>query len=70
MLFRSTPREVEVLNLIAMGITDKEIAKQLTVSLHTVKSHVRNILGKLKAINRHHAARIAADKGWIEGNPK
>lgn len=65
-----TPREVEVLNLIAMGITDKEIAKQLTVSLHTVKSHVRNILGKLKAINRHHAARIAADKGWIEGNPK
>lgn len=65
-----TPREVEVLNLIAMGITDKEIANQLMISLHTVKSHVRNILGKLKAINRHHAARIAADKGWTERNPK
>jgi len=63
-----TPREQQVLALIADGLSDKEVAHQLTVSLHTVKSHVRNILGKLKASNRHHAARIAEEKGWINGN--
>ncbi|MBI4671058.1 MAG: response regulator transcription factor [Chloroflexi bacterium] len=55
-----TPREREVLNLIAQGATDKEIAAQLALSLHTVKSHVRSILSKLHAVNRRHAARLAA----------
>jgi DNA-binding NarL/FixJ family response regulator len=39
-----TVREQEVLDFIATGATDKEIAEQLSLSLHTVKSHVRNIL--------------------------
>ena len=54
-----TPRERETLNLIAAGASDKEIAAQLTLSLHTVKSHVRSILTKLHAANRRQAARLA-----------
>jgi DNA-binding NarL/FixJ family response regulator len=54
-----TGREIEVLDLIATGATDKEIAAQLALSLHTVKSHVRNILSKTHAINRRQAAKLA-----------
>ncbi|MBI3959958.1 MAG: response regulator transcription factor [Chloroflexi bacterium] len=54
-----TEREREVLALIAQESTDQEIARQLSISLHTAKSHVRNILAKLHAVNRHHAVRIA-----------
>jgi two-component system, NarL family, nitrate/nitrite response regulator NarL len=52
-------REQEVLDLIATGATDKEIAAQLALSLHTVKSHVRNILSKTHASNRRQAAKLA-----------
>jgi DNA-binding NarL/FixJ family response regulator len=54
-----TAREQEVLDLIATGATDKEIAEQLSLSRHTVKSHVRNILSKTHAINRRQAAKLA-----------
>jgi len=54
-----TPREQEVLDLIATGATDKEIAERLSLSLHTVKSHVRNILSKTHAMNRRQAAKLA-----------
>jgi DNA-binding NarL/FixJ family response regulator len=57
-----TLREQEVLNLIAAHASDKEIAAQLNLSLHTVKSHVRNILSKLHAVNRHHAVKLASQK--------
>lgn len=60
-----TARERKVLQLIAVGATDKEIAAQLALSLHTVKSHVRSILSKLHAVNRRHAARLAAQEGRI-----
>jgi DNA-binding NarL/FixJ family response regulator len=60
-----TPREREVLNLIAAGATDKEIAAQLSLSLHTVKTHVRSILSKLHAVNRRHAAKLAAREGRV-----
>jgi DNA-binding NarL/FixJ family response regulator len=60
-----TSREGEVLRLIAAGATDKEIAAQLSLSLHTVKSHVRNVLSKLHAVNRRQAARLAARQGLI-----
>lgn len=60
-----TPREREVLQQMAAGATDKEIATQLALSLHTVKSHVRSILSKLHAVNRRHAARLAAHEGRI-----
>jgi DNA-binding NarL/FixJ family response regulator len=57
--FDLTAREKEVLDLIATGATDKEIAAQLALSLHTVKSHVRSILSKTHAINRRQAAKLA-----------
>ena len=60
-----THREQDVLGLVAEGATDKEIAKQLIVSIHTVKSHMRNILAKLQLSRRHEAARYALREGLI-----
>lgn len=54
-----TDREQDVLNLIAQGLADKEIARALDISLYTVKAHVRNILSKLHVNNRREAARLA-----------
>jgi DNA-binding NarL/FixJ family response regulator len=65
-----TFREREVLRLIAAGATDKEIAKTLSLSLHTVKSHVRNILSKLHAANRQQAARLATRHGIVQTKPE
>ena len=62
-----TPREREVLDLLATGATNQDIADQLTISLHTVKSHVRSILSKLHAVNRRDAARLAARQGLLKG---
>jgi DNA-binding NarL/FixJ family response regulator len=61
-----SPREQELLNLIATGASDKEIATMLSISLHTVKSHVRNILAKFHAVNRHHAVELAAQQGLLD----
>ncbi len=58
-----TKREREILELVTTGATDKEIAGQLSISLHTVKSHVCSILDKLHATNRREAARLAARQG-------
>jgi DNA-binding NarL/FixJ family response regulator len=55
-----TPREREVLSLLARGLSDREIAQQLTVSLYTVKSHVRSVLQKLHVASRREAARLAS----------
>lgn len=54
-----TDREQEVLDLLAQGMADKEIARALDISLYTVKAHVRNILSKLHVNNRREAARLA-----------
>jgi LuxR family maltose regulon positive regulatory protein len=50
-----TSREVEILRLIAIGLTNKEIAEQAFVSLNTIKTHIRNIYGKLGVIHREQA---------------
>jgi DNA-binding NarL/FixJ family response regulator len=52
-----TPREVEVLRLLAEGLTDHEVAEALTLSPRTVETHVGNILHKLGARNRAEASR-------------
>ena len=65
--YNLTDREREVLSIIATGATNKEIAAELSLSLHTIKSHVRNILTKLHVANRRQAARLAAQKGLVEG---
>jgi DNA-binding NarL/FixJ family response regulator len=61
-----SPAEIRVLRLIAEGNANKEIAAQLSVSEETVKGQVRNILSKLGANDRTHAAMIGLKRGIIE----
>jgi DNA-binding NarL/FixJ family response regulator len=61
-----TPREVDVLRLIARGNANKEIAAQLSIAEDTVKSHVTRILDKLRANDRTHAVTIGLERGIIE----
>ncbi len=61
-----TPAEINVLRLIAAGNANKQIADQLAISEETVKSQVRNILSKLGASDRTHAAVIGLKRGIIE----
>ncbi|MBV6395826.1 MAG: Transcriptional regulatory protein LiaR [Anaerolineales bacterium] len=60
-----TKRELETLTLAARGASDKEIADELTISIHTVKSHMRNILSKLHVNTRREAAKVARSKGLL-----
>jgi DNA-binding NarL/FixJ family response regulator len=60
-----TPREKQVLRQVAAGAADKEIAAELSISLSTVKTHMRNILAKLHATSRHQAALYAMQQGLI-----
>jgi DNA-binding NarL/FixJ family response regulator len=61
-----TPGEVEVLRLIAAGNANKQIAIQLSITEETVKGRVKNILSKLSANDRTHAAMIGLKRGIIE----
>jgi DNA-binding NarL/FixJ family response regulator len=61
-----TKAEIDVLRLIAAGNANKQIADQLSVSEETVKGRVRNILSKLGANDRTHAAMIGLKRGIIE----
>ena len=60
-----TPREVEVLALVAKGLANKEIASKLGAASGTIKMHVQNILGKLEAADRTHAVTIAFQRGIL-----
>jgi DNA-binding NarL/FixJ family response regulator len=60
-----TPRETEVLSLVADGLANKAIATRLGVSDETVKFHLTSIFGKLAASNRTDAVRIALRRGLI-----
>jgi DNA-binding NarL/FixJ family response regulator len=61
-----TPAEVEVLRLIAAGNANKQIADQMRITEETVKGRVKNILSKLNANDRTHAATIGFKRGIIE----
>jgi DNA-binding NarL/FixJ family response regulator len=61
-----TPGELSVLRLIADGNANKQIAVQLSISEETVKGRVKNILSKLGANDRTHAAMIGIRRGIIE----
>jgi DNA-binding NarL/FixJ family response regulator len=61
-----TPAEVEVLRLIAAGNANKQIAAQLSITEETVKGRVKNILSKLGANDRTHAAMIGLKRGIIQ----
>jgi len=60
-----TPREIEVLELLAEGLPNKAIAGRLGISDQTVKFHVSSISGKLGAANRTDAVRKAVRRGLI-----
>jgi DNA-binding NarL/FixJ family response regulator len=61
-----TPREIDVLRLVAAGNANKEIGAQLSLTEVTVKTHVKNILAKLEANDRTHAVTIALKRGIID----
>ena len=61
-----TPREREVLTLLAQGFPNKEIAAHLVISQRTVKVHVSSIMGKLGATNRTEAVALAAQQGLVD----
>lgn len=60
-----TPRESEVLQMLASGLGNKEIAAKLAISEHTVKFHVASILGKLGATSRTEAVSLGIRRGLI-----
>lgn len=55
-----SPRELEVVNLTARGLTSGEVAPKLFISIETVKSHKRRVIAKLQAVNMTHACCIVA----------
>jgi DNA-binding NarL/FixJ family response regulator len=60
-----TQRELEVLEMVAEGYSNKQIAQELHLSLYTVKNHVHNILEKLPVSSRHEAAHLAREERWL-----
>jgi DNA-binding NarL/FixJ family response regulator len=62
-----TPREREVLDMLARGLTGEEIARELTLSPETIRTHVRNAMDKLEANTRVHAIAIALRSGELGG---
>ena len=63
-----TPREVQVVGLIAQGMRNKEIAAALGISFETAQVHVKNILSKLKVQDRTAAVSVAVRRGIIQLN--
>jgi DNA-binding NarL/FixJ family response regulator len=64
-----TPREREVLGLVAEGLTNRQIADRLVVSEHTVHRHLTNLMRKLGVTSRTAAAAIAVRSG-VTGEPR
>ena len=64
---RLTDREIEVLRLVAKGMSNKDIAAELVIAQNTVKNHVRNILEKLQMRSRMEAAMYAVREKLVDG---
>lgn len=63
--FTITPRELEIIELMSRGLSSKQMAYQLHISLHTVLAHRRNILRKMKSSNAVNAITVAINSGLI-----
>jgi len=61
-----TNREIDVLQCLAQGLSNQEIARKLSISTRTVTTHVRNILEKLRLDNRTQAALYAVEHGFVK----
>ena len=61
-----TTREAQVLRHVALGLSNKEIARSLKISVETVKEHVQNVLRKMKANDRTDAAVRAVRMGLLD----
>jgi DNA-binding NarL/FixJ family response regulator len=61
-----TEREIDVLKLVAKGFSNPQISKELSVTVNTVKSHIKSILDKLNVENRTQAATYALQHGLVE----
>lgn len=64
---RLTPREREVVNLIARGYSYRETANRLSISVKTLESHMGHIFEKLSVASRHELAALAYEEGYVEG---
>lgn len=58
-------REMETLRLVAQGLSNKEIGRELGISTNTVKVHLRNVFGKLAVSSRTEATMMAVRQGWV-----
>jgi DNA-binding NarL/FixJ family response regulator len=61
-----TRRELDILQLLAAGKSNQEIAQERVLTLNTVKKHVGNILSKMGVANRTQAVMLAKKQGWME----
>jgi len=66
-IVRLTPREREVVNLIARGYSYRETANRLNISVKTLESHMGHIFEKLSVASRHELAALAYEEGYVEG---
>lgn len=65
-----SPRQLDVLRLVALGANASQIASELSISEATVRTHVKNLLDRLGAKNRAHAVAIAMTSGLLGRNPR
>ena len=60
-----TEREIEILRLVAQGNSNKTVGDRLSITEETVKSHMKNVISKLRASGRTHAVQIAMQRGFL-----
>jgi two-component system NarL family response regulator len=63
-----TPRELEILRMLAKGLTNKQIGKALNISDNTVKNHVNSVIEKLEVCDRTEAATTAIQRGILSAD--